>query len=145
MQRRFYVTVVALLSLWVLLGSASLLHRLVVGKEKLVLAPQERLLPSETVQVRILNACGYPGAAQRLMQYLRRYGVDVVEIGTMAELMPRSCVWDHVGAPRYARSIARLVGIPDSLVQTRLDSSLFLHCSVVLGLDVLRLEPFARR
>lgn len=133
---------VAVLSVCVVVGFASVVHRLLVRAQG---KPAERPRPGEAIQVRVLNACGYPGAARRTMEYLRHRGIDVVEIGTADTLLSHSVVWDHVHPPGFARYVARLMGIADSLVLARPDSSLLVHCSLILGLDVLQLRPFVSR
>ncbi|MCS6966250.1 MAG: LytR C-terminal domain-containing protein [Candidatus Kapabacteria bacterium] len=144
-QRWRYRVILTIAGLFIVLGIASLAHRWIVAVEKVSVRSEEQLFLSETIQVRIVNACGYPGAARRMMEYLRHLGVDVVEIGTAPYVLPHSVVWDHVGAPRYAQYIARIAKVPDSLVLSRKDSSLYVHCSLVLGLDILRTDPFTRR
>ncbi|MEN3027096.1 MAG: LytR C-terminal domain-containing protein [Chlorobiota bacterium] len=144
-RRWWYNLATLLLGGFVALGSVSLVHRWTLAAGPLSLRTEERLLPGETLQVRILNACGYPKAARRMMEYLRRSGIDVVEIANAEVVMAHSAVWDHVGSQRLARYVARLAGLPEAAVLSCPDSNLYVHCSLVLGLDILQTMPFASR
>jgi len=95
----------------------------------------------QQIQVLILNGCGIPGVARRALRYLRLRNFDVVDIGNYDRFdVDRSFVIDCLGVPEAARKVAVALGIPDSAVVQRIDSSLFVHCAVVLGKDVEQLR-----
>jgi hypothetical protein len=139
------VIAIALLSVGATVGLISLLHRLGWGKPVHGLQPELPLRPTEVVQVAVLNACGQPGLARRTMEFLRRYGVDVVEIGTLDSLVPHSALYEHLGELRAAHALARLLGLPEHAVHHRSDSTLYRHCTIVIGADYHQLRPFAAR
>ena len=98
----------------------------------------------QRIQVLILNGCGIPGVARRALRFLRQRHFDVVDIGNYSRFdVKRSFVIDCVGIPEAAQNVAYALGIPDSLVVQQLDSSLFVHCTVVLGQDVKQLKFYA--
>ncbi len=99
----------------------------------------------EQIQVNVLNGCGQDGIARRTMDYLRARGFDVVEITNFDRLdVDRSFVIDRVGDTLSAAKAAYALGIPDSLVTSDIDSTLYLRCSIVLGKDYAVLRPFTR-
>jgi hypothetical protein len=103
----------------------------------------ELVRQGDQIQINLLNGCGDQGVARRTMNYLRRLGFDVVEIENYSRFsVQRSFVIDRVGDSVSARKTAKALGIADSLRVVRLDSSLYVRCSVVLGKDYRLLKPF---
>ncbi len=96
----------------------------------------------EVIQVNILNACGEPGAASEVMHYLRRMGFDVVEIGNYGKTLDNSIVIDRVGDRNSAEKIAYALGVDGDEITTKIDSSLFLRCTIVIGDDYKSLKLF---
>ena len=97
---------------------------------------------TEVIQVSILNSTQFPGKANVAKKYLRSRGFDVVEIGNYSEEVPNSFIIDRLGDKKSAMKVAIAIGIPDSLIVTEIDSTLFLRCSVILGKNFLQLNPF---
>jgi hypothetical protein len=97
----------------------------------------------DQIQINLLNGCGDQGVARRTMDFMRTVGFDVVEIENYSRFsVQRSFVIDRVGDSTSARKTARALGIADSLCIQRLDSTLYVRCSVVLGKDYRLLKPF---
>jgi len=94
------------------------------------------------IQVNVLNACGETGLAAKVMEFLRLRGFDVVEIGNYPKKEEKSFVLDRLGDVRSARKVAYAIGVPDSLVVSALDSTLFVRSTVVIGKDFPLLKPF---
>lgn len=101
-----------------------------------------RETPSEVIQINILNSTIVQGIADRARDYMRERGFDVVEIGNYSSIMPRSIVIDRVGDFASALKVAKALGISDSLVFTKKDSTLFLRVSIILGTDYNKLKSF---
>lgn len=97
---------------------------------------------STVIQCDVVNASGTDGAGRQIMAYLRERGFDVVELSTATERQRRTVVLDRLGDRPSAIALARCLGLPDSLVESRIDSMLFVRASVVLGSDVRTLAPF---
>lgn len=87
----------------------------------------------ERIQINILNGCGKNGLAAKTNEYLRKYKFDVVEIGNYPGKVDRSMVIDRLGDRSSAEKVAYAIGIPDSCIVTKIDSSLFIRTTVVLG------------
>lgn len=94
------------------------------------------------IQVNVLNACGETGLAAKVMEFLRLRGFDVVEIGNYPKKEEKSFVLDRLGDVRSARKVAYAIGVPDSLVVSAIDSTLFVRSTVVIGKDFPLLKPF---
>ncbi len=94
------------------------------------------------IQVNVLNACGETGLAAKVMEFLRLRGFDVVEIGNYPKKEEKSFVLDRLGDIRSARKVAYAIGVPDSLVVSAIDSTLFVRSTVVIGKDFPLLKPF---
>jgi hypothetical protein len=97
----------------------------------------------DQIQINVLNGCGDQGVARRAMNYLRAYGFDVVEIDNYSRFsVQRSFVIDCVGDSVSAAKTAKALGIADSLRILRIDSTLYVRASVVIGGDYRSLKPF---
>jgi hypothetical protein len=96
----------------------------------------------QVIQANILNGCGVTGLAGDVKHYLRARGFDIVEIGNYEEIQDKSIIVDRIGDMESAKKLALAMGISDSLIVTKIDSSLFLRASVVIGKDYNTLAPF---
>ena len=96
----------------------------------------------KVIQVNILNGCGAPGIAAKTQRFMRMRDFDVVEIGNHRNEFDKSIIYDRVGNLSNARKVAYALGIDDSLVVSKVDSNLYLQCTVVLGDDYKQLRPF---
>lgn len=96
----------------------------------------------QVIQVNVLNGCGVPKLAARAKTFLRERGFDVVEIGNFSEKIKKSAVFDRLGDIGSARKVAYAMGIGDSLVVSKIDSSENLRCTIVIGADYQTLKPF---
>lgn len=93
-----------------------------------------------TGRVEVLNASGKGGVARAVTQRLRDAGYDVVFYGNAREAHGDSTVvLDRSGEDHVARAVARELEI--ERVLTRVDSTLFLDATVVLGRDWSVVEP----
>jgi hypothetical protein len=95
-----------------------------------------------TIQINIVNASGKNGAGRTAMKYLRERGFDVVELSTDDDRKDHSYIIDRVGDRITALKVARVLGVPDSMVVSGIDSMLFVNASVILGSDLITLHPF---
>lgn len=95
----------------------------------------EAVIDPGTVQrgrIDVRNASNIPGVARDVMARLRDAGFDVVNFGN-ADLSDSSAVVDHVGGAAIAKAVAAELGI--DRITTRIDSTLFLDATVILGVD----------
>lgn len=89
---------------------------------------------TERVRVQVLNATTTKGLAREATRVLRDHHFDVVETGNAPHgIPPQSIVIDRVGDLELAQQVATALGI--SRVESRVDRSLILEVTVVLGSD----------
>ncbi len=95
-----------------------------------------------TIQLDVLNGVGEAKLAQRMTEYLRSRGFDVVEIGNYREELERTLVIDRTGNSQAAIQVAKTLGVPLEQVIQRVDKTLYLDVSVFIGKDYPLLQPF---
>jgi len=95
-----------------------------------------------TIQMDVLNGARESRLAQRLTDYLRSRGFDVVETGNYQEELERTLVVDRAGNTQAALQVAQALGIPADQVMRKIDKNLFLDVSVFIGKDYRTLRPF---
>ncbi|MBX6363237.1 MAG: LytR C-terminal domain-containing protein [Gemmatimonadetes bacterium] len=99
--------------------------------------------PESTIRVEVLNGSGLPGRARDATEQLRSRGYDVVYFGNASDgPWAASRVIDRVGHRERAEGVARALGIRQ--VETRVDSTLLLDATVVIGKDWRPPAPQAR-
>lgn len=93
------------------------------------------LYPDEDRRGRIdvRNATSRPGLAADVTGRLRDAGFDVVYFGNADVAPDSSAVIDNIGNADIARAVADELGI--SRILTRIDSTLYLDATVILGVD----------
>ena len=141
-MKYFVFGLISILSLIVLLMLTSFVMRISNPVVDSSVDSDKRITNEEKIQINILNGCGVNGLASRTNEYLRTYKFDVLEVGNYPENIEKSIIIDRLGDMESAKKVAYAVGIPDSLIFTRIDSSLFIRTSIVLGNDYEKLAPF---
>ncbi|MGB9701292.1 MAG: LytR C-terminal domain-containing protein [Candidatus Kapaibacteriota bacterium] len=102
----------------------------------------EKLTNQEVIQVSILNSTSINGLANKAKTFLQLRNFDVVEVGNYSTPLPVTKVIDRVGDYASAVKVAKAIGVPDSLVTTQIDSTLFVRTTIVIGQDYPKLLPF---
>jgi hypothetical protein len=102
----------------------------------------EKLTNQEVIQVSILNSTTISGLANKAKTFLQLRNFDVVEVGNYSTTLPTTKIIDRVGDHASAIKVAKALGVPDSLVTTQIDSTLFVRTTVVIGQDYPKLLPF---
>ncbi len=137
------VSVAVLLGFGVLVIMASVFKAFAPPINPVIERSDELVRQGDQIQLNLLNGCGDQGVARQTMNYLRKTGFDVVEIENYSRFsVQRSFVIDRVGDSLSAQKTAKALGIADSLLIRRVDSTLYVRCSVVLGKDYRTLKPF---
>lgn len=95
-----------------------------------------------TIQLDVMNGTGETKLAQRLTDFLRGRGFDVVEMGNYAGDLENTLVIDRTGRREAAVRVARSLGVPEEKVIQKIDSTLYLDVSVYIGKDYRTLSPF---
>jgi hypothetical protein len=99
-------------------------------------------LPSEIIQVEVLNGCGVNALADRFTDYLRLRNIDVVKTGNYENFdIYESLVIDRSGNIANAYKVAKTLGIGKDKVIQQLNDDYFLDVSIVVGKDYHKLLP----
>jgi hypothetical protein len=114
-------------------------------------AVSERSMPKKILfqeghipEVEVLDAVGNKKIVQRMTDYLRACGYDVVEMKIDPDgVVERSYVLDRAGNLAAAKQLAAAAGIPESLVYQKLDKKVYLDLTLVVGTDYKTLAAFA--
>jgi len=102
----------------------------------------QKIITQEVIQLNILNGCGVSGLASATKDYLRARGFDIVEIGNSQQQYNKTTIIDCLGDKESVRRLAYAMGIADSSVVVRIDSSLFLRATLIIGNDYRTLKSF---
>jgi hypothetical protein len=99
-------------------------------------------VPSEIIQVEVLNGCGVSGLADRFTYYLRDKGFDVVNKGNYIQFdIEKTIVIDRIGNTANAKEVAKSLGVNQNSIITQINEDYFLDVSVILGADYYTLTP----
>ncbi len=137
------LTIIFVLLVIILLLLSSFIDRVFITPPVSASLPEElRTNKQEVIQVNILNASGEPGLASKAKEFLRVRGFDVVEIGNNKDILENSTIIDRLGDIGSAYKVAYALGINDSLITTKIDSSMFLRSTIIIGKDFAALKPY---
>ena len=111
-------------------------------KDEPQIEEEEPLSPLvHTIQIEILNGCGVNGVAKIFQSRLRENGFDVVNTenyvvnGKVFWNVDQTFVIDQIGVAEQAKAIAKALGIPLTLVESRENPAAIYDISVVVGKD----------
>ena len=101
--------------------------------------------PAQDVyQVEVRNAVGVSGVGERMRNYLRSKGYDVVGVGNHSSFdLPQTLVIDRVNNPEIARQVAASLGLPLDRIQLDVRDDYHLDVSILIGKDYGLIPPFA--
>lgn len=98
---------------------------------------------NKTLQIDVQNGTGVQGIANKVMEYLRSKGFDVVELGNFSSQdIKTSMVIDRTGNTKNAKIVAQSLGISEKNVIEQVNRNYFLDATVVVGRDYPELKPF---
>ena len=124
----------------VLVGGVVLTHALLSGGPSDAQVVVGETL--HTIQLDVLNGVGEPKLAQRMTDYLRSRGFDVVELGNVDETVEKTVVVDRSGNLRAAEQVAKVIGVAPEQVVQKIDKTLYLDVSVYIGGGYKSLHPY---
>lgn len=103
----------------------------------------QQLGRTRAIQLDVQNGAGEAKLAQKLTEYLRLKGFDVVEMGNYkSSNIAQTMVIDRTGEIEPARAVAASLGIAEERVIQQVDKNLFLDVTVVIGKDFATLTAF---
>lgn len=102
--------------------------------------------PNLTIQLDVQNGTNENGVATRFTEYLRKNGVDVVEIGNYKSRdVERTLVIDRSGDKNKSKKVAMTLGVNEKNIIQQMNNSLYLDVTVVIGKDFNELKPFTEK
>lgn len=114
--------------------------KLDTGEE--VVQNKNKDVPSEIIQIEVLNGCGVSRLADRVTYFLRDKGFDVVNKGNYIQFdIEKTMVIDRIGNQANAKEVARELGVNPNSIITQINEDYFLDVSVILGSDYYKLTP----
>lgn len=147
-MKRFFINFTAVLCfiIFAALISSFLLHVITPPQALGKLSKRsEAITGEENIQVNVLNTTETKGIAGKTRDFLIQNGFDVVDIGNLDKTCKQSYVIDRIGDSVSARKAAETLGLPDSMIVRKVDSSLSLRASIVLGEDFKNLKLFKEK
>jgi hypothetical protein len=102
--------------------------------------------PNLSIQLDVQNGTNENGVATGITDYLRKNGIDVVEIGNYkSKDIERTLIIDRVGDKNKAKKVAAVLGVNDKNIIQQLNNSLYLDVTVVIGKDYKELKPYLEK
>lgn len=98
------------------------------------------------IQVEVLNGCGVSGVAEKLTEYLRGNGIDVVNLGNYRSFgIENSIVIGRNEKIRNAEIVAAIVGLDNQSIIQQINPDYLLDVTFILGKDYRNLIPLKKR
>lgn len=102
--------------------------------------------PNLSIQLDVQNGTNENGVATKFTEYLRKNGVDVVEIGNYKSTdIERTLIIDRSGDRNKAKKVAQTLGVGERNIIQQLNNSLYLDVTVVIGKDFKELKPYLEK
>jgi hypothetical protein len=98
------------------------------------------------IQIEVLNGCGKTGVAEKLTDYLRAKGFDVVRLGNYRSFeIENSIVISRNDKIQNAEKVATVVGLNYENVIQQINPEYLLDVTFILGKDYKNLIPLQKR
>ena len=94
----------------------------------------------------MLNGCGKSGVAEKLTDYLRAEGFDVVRLGNYRSFeIEKSIIISRNEKIQNAEKVASVVGLKNENVIQQINPEYLLDVTFILGKDYKQLIPLQKR
>ncbi len=137
----FYNLLIVILSVLVVYMSYSMYLKLFGDSESLNTNLEEGV-PSDIIQVEVLNGCGVNGIADTFTDFLRKNKFDVVNTDNYKSFNElNTMVIDRIGNIANAKKVAESLGIPEASYFSQINNNYFVDVTVIIGKDYHKLKP----
>lgn len=100
-------------------------------------------LPSQIIQVEVLNGCGTSGVADKFTGFLREKNLDVVQSGNYLTFdVENTLILNRTGNKANAKKTADILGIDYKNIVEQKNDDYLLDLSIVIGKDYFKLKPY---
>ncbi len=140
----FYNVLIVVLSVLVVYMSYSIYLKLFGNTEELN-TNIEQGVPSDIIQVEVLNGCGVNGVADTFTDYLRKNKFDVVNTDNYKSFNElNTMVIDRIGNMANAKKVAESLGVPEGSYFEQINNNYFVDVTVIIGKDYHKLKPIKK-
>ncbi len=102
--------------------------------------------PNQKIQLDVQNGTTENGVASKFTEYLRRKGIDVVEMGNYKSGdINKTMIIDRCGDINKSKKVAAALGVSERNIIQQLNSSLYLDVTVLIGKDFNELNPYKEK
>jgi hypothetical protein len=131
----------------IILGAAVLISIYVLANRRSPMNDEDGdfvpVVNGQSLEVEVLDGAGNMRAVQRMTNFLRAQGYDVVEMKkNNGEVEERTFLFDRSGNLDAAKKLAAILGVSQDKVFQKIDHTLYLDITVVVGKDYTRLKAF---
>lgn len=99
---------------------------------------------AEMYQVEVRNGVGVNGAAERMREYLRSKGYDVVGVGNHKSFdVEKTIIVDRIDNLAIAQQVAASLGLPHDRISKDVRDEFHLDVSIIIGKDYGMIPPFS--
>ncbi|RCK73381.1 MAG: hypothetical protein IGBAC_0227 [Ignavibacteriae bacterium] len=97
---------------------------------------------NQIIQIEILNGSGIKGAGAKFTNYLRKNGVDVIDVRNYkTSSLENTIIIDRIGDIKASKKIAQLIGITEKNILQQINPDYFVSITLILGKDCTQLKP----
>jgi len=123
--------------------------RIVQNPNKVALTQVDEFAPANVpyqgIVIEVLNGCGVPGLAQKFTNYLRADGFDVIYTGNADRMdYPATILIERVDSQDKSAEVNRTLQLPPRAVIQKLDLSLQVDLTLILGRDYSQLPVYQK-
>jgi len=102
--------------------------------------------PNLSIQMDVQNGTNENGIASQITEYLRKSGMDVVEMGNYkSKDIEKTLIIDRSGDKNKSKRVAMILGVGERNIIQQMNNSLYLDLTVVIGKDYKELKPFLEK
>ena len=99
---------------------------------------------ADMYQVEVRNGVGVNGVAERMREYLRSKGYDVVGVGNHRSFdIEKTIIVDRIDNLAIAQQVAASLGLPHDRIRKDVRDEFHLDVSIIIGKDYGIIPPFS--
>lgn len=143
---KIFILLIIILTSGIIYNSYNLLD---LWNNKIIL--RENIISKDslsTIQVNVLNGCGKKGVADKVTNYIRNLGYDVVDVGNYQNFnVKETLIIDRIGTTNNIENkipflIASQLGVEKGNVVKQINQSFYVNTTILIGSDFKNLNPW---